>query len=365
MDKNYIVIHTISKNVDLVKDVGMIPITLNKKYQFKTKLVTFKNENYYNNIERFKKNISVEFVKKEYPLFAGLKYILNNAKKIDILNMYHPMLSFSLPCLFLYKLLNNKGISYLKLDLDYNGIRLLEKYNGINYFLRKKMLRKIDIISAESNEIAERFSKKYNVDVFYIPDGYSLNDKYIPREKQKTFLTVGRLGTEQKNTKLLVDAFIEISDLIDWDLELVGSITPEFKSYIENILQNNPKLKNRIKYLGEINDREKLQKVYNESSVFVLPSRWESFGIVAVEAMSAGNYLIVSDGVPPAKDFAGNENYGLIFRNEDLADLSKKMLRSTKLPINQKIIADYAKNKFSWDIICDQIYEIINEKIHD
>ena len=81
-------------------------------------------------------------------------------------------------------------------------------------------------------------------------------------EKENIILTVGRLGTEAKNTELLLETLKEI-DLKDWKVYLVGSIDKRFVNYKENFFKENPSLIDKIIFTGEIKDRKELYKYYN------------------------------------------------------------------------------------------------------
>lgn len=362
MPKNFVTIHVISKNVDLIKDVGMIPYTMDKRYGYKSTLVTFRNEESYSNMDNCRGYLFLEFIPKGFPLSKVLLYLIRKAKKIDILNMYHPSLSNTLTALFFYKMINRAGISYLKLDLDHNGIRLLGSYQGLDLLVRKFLLKKIDIISAESQEIADRFSEKYNVDVVHIPNGCYMDHDMASNTGEHNFLSVGRLGTEQKNTGLLIDAFLSICDRTDWDLVLAGPATDGFFDKLNDVYMERPDLKARIRYLGEIVDRNELMTIYSKASIFILPSRWESFGIVAVEALYAGDYLILSDKIPPARDLINSGKCGMIFESEDRTDLACKMLKATNIHIDHEAISQFSKRYFSWDIICQTLDRLIEGK---
>ena len=276
--------------------------------------------------------------------------------------MYHPSLSNTLIALFFYKMINRAGVSYLKLDLDYNGIQLLESYRGLDHLVRRSLLKKIDIISAESREIADRFSEKYNVDVEYIPNGCYMDCDITSNTGKHNFLSIGRLGTKQKNTGLLIDAFLSICDQTDWNLILAGPATVGFSDRLNDIYAEKPEMKARIRYLGEIIDRKKLMEVYSGASVFVLPSRWESFGIVAVEALCAGDYLILSDKIPPANDFINDRKCGMIFESENCNDLACKMLETTNIYIDHEAISRFGGSKFSWGSICQKLDDLIKDK---
>ena len=63
---------------------------------------------------------------------------------------------------------------------------------------------------------------------------------------------------------------------------------------------------------------------YQQSNLFLMTSLIESFGIVLVEAMAA-NLPIITSNVDGCKDVIRNGNDGLIFKKNDLSDLTHKI----------------------------------------
>ena len=124
-------------------------------------------------------------------------------------------------------------------------------------------------------------------------------------------------------------------DLKDWKVYLVGSIDKRFINYKENFFKENPSLIDKIIFTGEIKEREELYKYYNRARVFVLPSRWESFGIVMVEAMAFGNYIITSNTCA-AKDITNNGEIGKIVRIDSKEELEKELEKVISGKINLK-----------------------------
>ena len=74
---------------------------------------------------------------------------------------------------------------------------------------------------------------------------------------------------------------------------LIAGKDAGFKGELEKIIKKEG-VEDKVKFLGRVNDKE-LDEIYSLSDFFVLFSSWESFGIVIVEAMNAGNPIIVSD----------------------------------------------------------------------
>ena len=117
------------------------------------------------------------------------------------------------------------------------------------------------------------------------------------------------LETKQKATEILIESFEKKPILIyplNGKLWLVGSMEPEFENYLLSKLNKNPELNKRITYLGQIYDRKEMCKIYEDAAIITLPSRWESFNMVALEALGKSAYLISSDLYP----FGEMTNYG-------------------------------------------------------
>lgn len=95
---------------------------------------------------------------------------------------------------------------------------------------------------------------------------------------------------------------------------------------------------------------------YAESKIFALPSRWESFALVLLEAMTSGCYIVSTDGVAPIHDLISNDSYGLIAKIDDINDFADKLKTAC---INDSYQADkisnFAVNNFSWRNICDEL----------
>ena len=80
--------------------------------------------------------------------------------------------------------------------------------------------------------------------------------------------------------------------LADWKLVIAGVWrNPETRAYLDGIAKECGVF-DRIEYTGFV---ENMQKLYSESSIFVLSSRYEGFGLVLVEAMSQGCACVACD----------------------------------------------------------------------
>ena len=365
MKERFVTLHPPGTSVDLNKDEGQIPYTLHKYYSTDSKLVTCRINNSEANLD------TVQGLKVEHfphimsNAITGAIYILLNANKIDWLNIYFAGRQ-AYVWTKLYKLLNKKGKVYLKLDMDFRGCDLYDT----NLYERKiftKNTEVVDLVSVESEAVKKRIQTYSSKEIIVINDGVSDYD-CIPthnnKNRENTFLTVARLGTRQKATDILLEAFAKSTDQHDWNLKLVGTVDDTFKPYISNFFEKHPELVNRVNFAGEIKDRAKLYDEYCKAKVFVLASRWESYGISCAEALSCGCRLILSDAIPPAKEMTDNGKYGKIIKPDDVDLLSEAMIEATRTEYTHKDICervDYAKKMFSWEKICEQLYDAMEQ----
>ena len=100
--------------------------------------------------------------------------------------------------------------------------------------------------------------------------------------ERKRLLTVGRLAA-QKDHRTLIEAFARIArEFPDWDLRIVGEgeLRSELESQIAGLGLNG-----RIQLAGSIAD---IEPEYSAADLFVMPSRYESFGLATAEALAHG-----------------------------------------------------------------------------
>lgn len=125
----------------------------------------------------------------------------------------------------------------------------------------------------------------------------------------KRFLYVGRYY-EFKGIKELWQAFIElqIEQPNEWELWClgIGDIEPT----------NHPK----IKHFGFVQPKD-LASFTLKTGVFVLPSRFEPWGVVVHEFAASGFPLLLSDKVGAKEQFLNEGKNGFVFKSENIFDL--------------------------------------------
>jgi len=353
------------ENVHLIKSCGMVPYNM-IKMGYDSTFVSYNNDEYHY-IEKDVKGLKMKFLKKivNNKLLDSLFFLSKNSKKIDVLHMYH-LSKRTLLCAMLYKKINKNGVVYLKLDntdKNYFG----EKYDG-NLILKLKffLMKFYDIISTESVDCQQYINSNFPLNLEYIPNGfYEPLEKIKINNKENIILTVSRIGTFQKNNELMLDAFSKIyQDIPTWKLKLVGPIDNQFNEKINSVFEKNPGIKNQIEFVGEVKDRSKLNRFYNEAKIFTLSSRYEGFPTVYLEALKSGCYL-VSTNFNVAKEITKNGEYGFVVENENeyaqaLIDTCNNINFNDQL---QQSIQEYAVQEYYWPSTAEKLDYLIKKAL--
>jgi glycosyltransferase involved in cell wall biosynthesis len=350
-------------NVHLIKDVGMVPLILHRQYDYDSKIVCYRKGEY-PYLNTICNGLKMEFINPH--IVNPIWWIISNAKDVDILNMYHfRIITFIL--LILYKMLNSKGKTYLKLDISREMFFNLKKPS-----LKVKLLiylsRYVDYISVENTSFCEGLIRILGRRITYVPNGIS--EKLIKSNpgpvKKNILLMVGRVGAKPKNTELILEAFAICKESIPgWELYLVGPIEQNFHSYMDAYFSRYPHLKEYIFITGNIEDLERLNMLYASAKIFILPSRWESFGISIVEAMANGCYPILSDAISSAQDLTKEGEYGVLFESENTDDLCRKIKKSVLFIGDKKAdyfnsMKKYIYDNFTWEKIIKRFQDNIH-----
>jgi len=310
---------------------------------------------------------------KYYKLIAVWLYLIKNAKKIDLFMRFHYGIPSAIE-IIIYKIFNKNGIAYCKLDTGDIIFTKFTKMTGIKGFIIKPLIKlfikKTDIFSCETKAIYNNLKTMNNNllpnndKLLYIPNGFDNSlirnihiNKYY--EKEDIILSVGRHGSYQKNSELLLDA-IDGMDLRSWKVIFIGTTTNDFENKLNRIKNKNPTL--NIFSLGPIYDKLTLFNYYNKAKVFVLTSRDESSGIVLNEAFRFNNFII-STKVGAAPDIISPSNNGLFIENGSLHQLRKIIYEVTHDQIDISK-SDRVEFNLSWDNVLkplkDRILSLVN-----
>jgi len=228
----------------------------------------------------------------------------------------------------------------------------------------------LDMITADYGIPSER--------VHMIPPGYDDN-RFFPVSQasrqmirrrigfgKPTILALGRLATN-KGYDLLVKAFALVARRQP-DVVLHLAIGGEKMDAQEKRLLAGLKalvkklgLQKRVKFAGHIANQD-LADYYRAADLFVLSSRYEPFGMTAIEAMACGTPTVITihGGLFRAVSFGRHALFGDPFDKEDLGIMMLKPFQHPKIWTRlSRMGAHKARSLFTWTGIAQQLLSLV------
>jgi glycosyltransferase involved in cell wall biosynthesis len=219
-------------------------------------------------------------------------------------------------------------------------------------------------VIAVSDNIKTTLKRKYHSDAEYIPNGVFVNSPIPARDvltsfnikAKKYILCVGRLVPE-KGFHDLVNAYLHSNT--EWKLVIVGDADHEddYSRSLKDTALNSDSIVMTGFQKGRV-----LQELYSNAGLFVLPSYHEGLPIVALEAMSYGLPMFVSN-IAANRETAQPEE---IFPVGDVKALAEKIAQFTN---NQERYFHHSifetkqqrlSFEYNWDVIANKtahVYE--------
>lgn len=161
------------------------------------------------------------------------------------------------------------------------------------------------------------------------------------------------VGSFNKNKN--ISAIISASEKLlkkrpNLKLFLVGGTEDELKRFL-----NINHIPDFIHVMGNIIDKDELRKLYLMSKVFIMPSFFETFGLVYIEALSQGCSVIHSkgqgiDGIFDKPYILSVDPYNI----DDISDKIDYLIDNFSYKAIDVEFEIYLKQLFNWDSIADQ-----------
>lgn len=187
--------------------------------------------------------------------------------------------------------------------------------------------------------------------VSIIPNGVHVPRKKVePYNKSKTILFLSRIHPK-KGIESLLKAWFKIQKKFpDWDIKIVGKGK---KHYIKSLNEIIRDLKlERVNILDPVYGKDK-EKMYRQSSLFILPTHSENFGMVVAEALANSLPVIVSNKAPWEKINHINCGWCVEDKVESYAkslDIALNTPSEILLQMGKRGM-DWMKEDFSWPSI--------------
>ena len=188
--------------------------------------------------------------------------------------------------------------------------------------------------------------------IYHVGGGINLNTAKIndTAKSNNKILFVGR-DFKRKGGNLVVNAFKLLKqNHPNIELHIAGPSVNPLSQQIEGIY-----------YHGDCN-HDKVSELMNICDVFCMPSYYEAYGLVFIEALVYGLPCIGRNAFE-MPFFIENGVTGLLIDNDDINELATKMnTLLTDLSYRDRVIAkrNWYITNYSWDSVAQRIYNAIN-----
>ena len=228
-----------------------------------------------------------------------------------------------------------------------------EQISDLDKQLAKKAYQNCDQLICVSEALRNNILQNFGHDSIVIPnmvDNQSFS--YLSQAKSDSpFASVGNLKPIKAFDKL-IEAFAQVKD--DAKLYIIGD-GPEKERL--NSLISALQLNDKVELLGRLK-RSEINKVYQTSHVFVLPSQSETFGVSYIEAMYTGLPVIATRCGGP-ESFV-NESNGILVPVNDVEALAEAMrkMRQNYSDYNTRQVSEECIGQFSPEVIAGEIIKV-------
>jgi len=200
-----------------------------------------------------------------------------------------------------------------------------------------------------------------------IPNGIDLNEfENVPVQRgsdgELTILFVGRCYPRQKGLEYLVRAIQLLPSRHKVRLKIVGEDWGGVLSL--RALARALAVEDQVTFTGPLPRRDVI-RAYGSSDIFVLPSLFEPFGIVLLEAMASG-VPVVASRIGGIAEVVQDGETGLLVppgNSQALAEALGRLISDPSLRSRMGEAGRLRAAAYSWDILLPRILKVYEEAI--
>lgn len=216
----------------------------------------------------------------------------------------------------------------------------------------------------DTDQFKKQGSRKEALSLIQSRTGFSITS-------QPVLLSVGRLVKRKGVMWFLEHVFLSLPKNTLYIIVGKGKLEQEIIDFIK--FHN---LQSRIFLFTDLRDQQ-LASCYKIASIFIMPNipvpnDMEGFGIVALEAGSAGLPVIASD-IEGISDAISHNKNGFLIKSQNADEYRKTIYSFLKHPLAARLLGKRAKQyneiHFSWEVICNRYKHsfraLIDQNNHD
>ncbi len=292
-------------------------------------------------------------------LYPKIRALLKK-EQFDIIHLHEPMV----PILPLCVLEFSKSVNVGTFHASYSRQHLYRAFQPIIKRWQKRLHGSIAVSPAARRYVNNTFPGEYEI----IPNGidykhFSANVAPLPQyqDGKLNILFVGRLE-KRKGLRYLLEAYSKLKwEMPNTRLIVVGPGNPDKESY--RILSSHG-LRD-VEFAGRVSYDE-LPHYYATADIFCSPATGgESFGIVLLEAMSAGKPVVASD-IEGFRGIMTDGEQGLLVPKKDTGALANALGRLARDPeLRSKLGGQGSRSAegYRWEVVAGRVEEYYNRCI--
>jgi phosphatidylinositol alpha-mannosyltransferase len=241
------------------------------------------------------------------------------------------------------------------------------------YPLVRQSLEKISARIAVSEDARRTLVEHMGGDAVVIPNGVytqgfidaTPDERWTGTPDAPTIAFLGRLDEARKGLPVLLDAVPRVLAAVPGARFLVAGRGETGPDEVSELL--GEQAAGAVEFLGAVSDEEKA-RLLSSVDVYCAPQTGgESFGIVLVEAMSAGAAVVASD-LGAFSRVLDDGAAGVLFTTGDSEDLARTLVRVLHDPALRASVrarALEAVPQYDWSVVTDQVLTVYEMVVAD
>ena len=213
-------------------------------------------------------------------------------------------------------------------------------YNSVKY-----LYENADALLPNSNSEADRLQKKYGITnalLYKIVNSVELTENVVPNQKYKdAVICVGRIE-RRKNQLNLIKAVKELN----LTCYIIGKPAINDYGYYELCKEHATK---NVFFINDLPQHE-IYSIMKAAKVHVLPSWFETTGLVSLEAAYYGCNIVITNKGDQMEYFQDNAFY---CEPENVISIKNAILKAYQVPFNE-CFRKYIENQYNWKQTAEQ-----------
>lgn len=208
---------------------------------------------------------------------------------------------------------------------------------------------------AVSQWVEQRLSEaRPEAEIVVIPEGVDDLAYSVRASDPKHLLYVGRLDVAQKGGDLLLEIIARAAATLGSRMPKLLVVGDGPDRGIMEQLAESLKITHLVEFLGRIDGTEKFRLMAAAHAV-LMPSRFETFGIVAIEGQAVGVPVVAFD-VGPLSEVAGGGGAYLVkaFHIEDFANEVVRLVTDPTISAHRSRLGREWARRYNWDEIASR-----------